>query len=194
MSDQLAICLSAVGANLAGMLVIYSAMSQAFARLAWRDRGALGVLVLIVLAQLFWIPPALAIVGDRSGGHAASYALWFGNWLVCGFSIVLFRNSTMRIPRALDDAAQLDGLGTFGRWRHVVFPFVRRDLVVIAVFTLMATLLPFWGFINQQDASNIITIYERTTGLGEHVEAMAVASLVGTLPLIAIFFLLKRPD
>src|ERR1700674_3771531 len=110
MSHQLATCLIAVAANLAGMLVIYSALSQAIARLAWRDRGVLGVVLLILFAQLFWIAPALAIVGDRS---SASYALWFGNWLVCGFSVVLFWKSATRIPLALDDAARLDGLGAF---------------------------------------------------------------------------------
>jgi multiple sugar transport system permease protein len=189
MSLQLATWLIAVAANLAGMLVIYSALSQAIARLAWRDRGALGVAILILFAQLFWIAPALAIVGDRS---SASYALWFGNWLVCGFSVVLFWKSATRIPLALDDAARLDGLGAFGSWRHTILPFVRRDLAVVATFTVMATLLPFWGFINLPEANSIVTIFERTASLGEHIGMMVAASLVSALPLIAIFFAMKR--
>jgi predicted Na+-dependent transporter len=92
MSHELVICLIAVAVNLVGMLVIYSAMSHALARIAWHGRGIFAVVALIVVAQLFWIAPALWIVEARGANHAASYALWFGNWLVTGFSLVLFRN------------------------------------------------------------------------------------------------------
>jgi multiple sugar transport system permease protein len=192
MSEQLTTCLIAVAANLVGMLLIITAMSHALARLAWRQRGAVFVVVLIVLTQLCWIAPALFIVGNRNGDHAASYALWFGNWLVAGFAVVLLRKSAARIPIALDDSARLDGLGGFAAWRQAVLPFTRGDLVVIAVFILMATLLPFWGFINLPEAGNVITIFERTSGPGEHIAMMLAGSLVGTVPLIAIFLALKR--
>lgn len=192
MSEQLTICLIAVAANLAGMLLLLAAMSHALARLAWHQRGAFIVVVLIVLTQLCWIAPALFIVGDRSGDHAASYALWFGNWLVAGFSLVLLRKSAARIPVALDDSARLDGLGSFAAWSQIVFPFAKSDLAIIAVFTVMATLLPFWGFINLPEAGNVITIFERTSGPGERVAMMLAASLVGAVPLVAIFLAVKR--
>jgi ABC-type glycerol-3-phosphate transport system permease component len=194
MSHDLVICLIAVAANLAGMLLIYSALSQALARIVWHRAGIFTVVAPIVVAQLFWIAPALWIVEAQGTNHAAAYALWFGNWLVTGFSLVLFWKSAGRIPRALDDAARSDGLGALGRWRHTVFPFVRRDLAIIAVFTIMATLLPFWGFINQPDAGNIITIFDRAPGLAEHIGMMVAASLLGALPLIAIFFVAKRSE
>ena len=192
MSDQLTICLIAVAANLAGMFAIYLALSLALARVAWRKGGIFGTIALLVVAQLFWIAPALFIVGDRNGGHAAAYALWFGNWLVSAFSLVLFLRTTASIPVALKDAARLDGLSGLNGWRHTVFPFVRRDLVLIAVLTVMATLLPFWGFINLPEASNVITIFERTSGMGERILAMFAGSLIGALPLIAIFFAAKK--
>ena len=141
MSEQLITCLIAVAANLVGMIVIFSLMSQAIARLAWRRRGAFAVIALIVLAQLFWIAPALWIVEARAPGHAGSYALWFGNWVACGFSLVVLWKSAAQIPAALHDTAQTDGLGSFAIWRHVVLPFIGRDLLVIAIFTVMATLL-----------------------------------------------------
>lgn len=192
MSQQLTVCLIAVAANLAGMLLIFFALSHALARLALRQRGAFLVVLLIVLTQLCWIAPALFIVGNRSGGHAASYALWFGNWLVAGFSLAFLWKSVGRIPVALDDSARLDGLGGFAAWRQTVFPFARGDLVIIAVFTLMATLLPFWGFINLPEAGNVITIFERTSGPGERVAMMLAGSLAGAVPLVAIFFAMKR--
>jgi ABC-type glycerol-3-phosphate transport system permease component len=191
MSQPLVVCLIAVAINLAGMLVIYSVLTQLLARLAWRGRGIPGVFVTIVAAQLFWIAPALLIVAARDPNNPASYALWFGNWLVCGFAVVFLWQTVKGIPRQLDDSARLDGLGLFGTWRHVIFPFVRRDLGLIAIFTIMATLLPFWAFINLPDASNVIVLYQRASSPVEQIGMMVAGSLIGTLPLIAIFLFAK---
>src|ERR1041385_1477584 len=188
MSEQLRICLIAVAVNLGGMLVIYSIMGHAFARLAWHQRGVLAVVALIVVAQLFWIAPAIWIVeADRAGIEGlpflmASYALWFGNWLVTGFSLVLFPKSAARIPIALGDAAQMDGLGGVATWRRTVLPFVRGDLVLVGLLTVMATLLPFWSVINQPAVGSIITFFERGETFGQHLAAMFAASLVGVVP------------
>lgn len=190
MSHELVICLIAVAVNLAGMVAIYSVMTHVITRLVWQRHGGFAVLAVVLVAQLFWIAPAWWI--DAQGAaRAGSSALWLGNWLVCGFSLVLFLKSAARIPLALSDAAQIDGLGGLATWRHAILPFVRRDLVIVALFTAMATLLPFWGLINLP-AGNVITIFERTSSVAEHVIRMAVGSLLGAIPLIAIFFLERR--
>ncbi|HSP45530.1 MAG TPA: hypothetical protein VLO30_06020, partial [Chthoniobacterales bacterium] len=85
MSEQLTVCLIAVAVNLVGVLSLYAVMAQAITRFAWRRRGIFGVIALIILAQLFWIVPALLIVVPRESEGISSYALWFGNWLVSGF-------------------------------------------------------------------------------------------------------------
>jgi ABC-type glycerol-3-phosphate transport system permease component len=189
MSHELVICLIAVAVNLAGVVVIYSALSHVIVRVVWRRRGISGLIALIIVAQLFWIAPAFGIEA-QGGDRAGAYALWLGNWLVCGFSIVLFLKSAARIPVALQDAAQIDGLSTVATWRHAALPFVRRDLVVVAVFTVMATLLPFWGIINLPD-SNVVILFERGSSFAEHLIKMAAGSLLGAIPLIGIFYLAK---
>jgi ABC-type glycerol-3-phosphate transport system permease component len=192
MSQQLTVCLIAAAANLVGVLVIYAMMAQALARFVWRGRGIFAVIALIVIAQLFWIVPALLIVIPRDAEGASSYALWFGNWIVSGFGIVLLFQMAKNIPRSLEDSARLDGLGTFGIWRHLVFPFVRRELVLLAVFTVMATVLPFWGLINQPDTANVIVLYQRVSSPEERIGMMTAYSLVGAAFVIGIFFLSKR--
>ena len=147
---------------------------------------------LIVIAQLFWIAPALLIVVPRDPEGASSYALWFGNWIVSGFGIVLFSQRVKNIPRSLEDSARMDGLGAFGIWRQVVFPFVRRELGLLAVFTVMATLLPFWAFINQPDTANVIVLYQRASTPAEQIGMMVACSLIGAVFVIAILFLAKR--
>ena len=194
MSEQLAVCLIAVATNLAAMLLIYSIMTHLLARLAWHGRGILGVVLAIVVAQLFWIAPVFLIAGASNPDNASSYALWFGNWLVGGFAVVLLWRTAQTIPRQLDDSARLDGLGPFGTWRHIVFPFVRRDLGLLALFTIMATLLPFWAFINLPEADRSIVLFQRFFSLQGRIVMMAAGSVIGALPLIAIFFFVRgRP-
>ena len=86
----------------------------------------------------------------------------------------------------------MDGLGGVATWRRTVLPFVRRDLVVIAILTVMATLLPFWGVINQPAAENVVTIFERGSSPVEHLIGMLAASLAGVIPLGLIFFAAKK--
>ena len=192
MSHELVICLVAIAANLAGMLVLYAVLSHAIAQFTRQRRGLFVVIVLLVITQLFWIAPALGIVEAQNGNHTASYVLWFGNWLVSAFALALFLKSAARIPAALGDAARMDGLGGLGLWRHTVLPFVRRDLVIVAILTVMATLLPFWGVVNQPAAGNVITIFERGSSFREHLFAMIAASLLGVIPLIVIFLTAKK--
>jgi ABC-type glycerol-3-phosphate transport system permease component len=97
-----------------------------------------------------------------------------------------------RIPRQLEDSARLDGLGSFAIWRRAIFPFVRRDLGLLALFTIMATLLPFWAFINLPDADRSIVLFQRFFSVQGRIVMMAAGSVIGALPLIAIFFLAKR--
>ena len=196
MSQQLTVSLIAVATNLVVMLGIYSIMAHLLARFAWKGRGVLAIILTIVVAQLFWIAPAFLIAGAGEPDHAASYALWFGNWLVCGFAVVLLWRTALRIPKQLEDSARLDGLGAFGTWRHVILPFVRRDLGLLALLTIMATLLPFWAFINLPDADKSIVLFQRSFSVQGRIVMTAAGSLLGALPLIAILFLVRgsRPS
>ena len=197
MSDQLVVCLVAVATNLVAMFLLYSIMAHLLARVAVNGRGLAGVIGIVILTQLFWIAPAWLIVRARNPDNVASYALWFGNWLVCGFALVLLARTAKGIPPQLHDSARLDGLGSFGLWRRVVFPFVGSDLFLLGLFTLMATLLPFWAFINLPEADRAIVLFQRSLSPGAGIAMMMGGSLVGTLPLLAISLLegraLSRP-
>lgn len=186
MSEQLTICLIAVAANLAGMVIIYAAMSNALVR-----HRTLTTIVLILLSQLFWIAPALWIVDAKNASDAGVYTLWLGNWLVCGFSLAIFSKSAARIPVSLAETARMDGLGGFTAWRRTVLPFVKSDLVIVAVLTVMATLLPFWGCITLPEAGNSIVLFQRALSLSGRIAFMAAMSAVGCVPLLAIFFAAK---
>jgi ABC-type glycerol-3-phosphate transport system permease component len=192
--------LIAIAANLAGMLLIYSWMAFALARWRRNGRGLLTVLVTIVIAGQFWIGPALFLFG-RSETDATAYAIWFGNWLVIGFGVALFSRAAARIPSGLHDSARLDGFGWLATYRHVVFPFVSRDLAIIIVLTIMATsvhcLTPHVDFASGIRPPPWFALPKQFLAASRPMEAlglMVLGSLIMTLPVIAIFLLAKsRP-
>lgn len=192
MSQQLITGLIAIAANLAGMMIIYAIIAHALAAIAWKRGGPFGALVLIFVAQFFWIGPALLIVNRQgSPDNPAAYALWFGNWIVSAFVIVLLGRTANAVPPQLSDATRLDGLGGFATWRYATFPYFTRDLGIVALLTVMATLLPYWGCITLPEAGNSIVVFQRFLSASGRLALMAVISFAGALPLVGLFFAAK---
>jgi ABC-type glycerol-3-phosphate transport system permease component len=190
--------LIAVAINLIGMLVIYSLMAFALVRLSWHGRGMIAVLLTIIAAGQFWIVPPF--VPNLKDLDPAAYLLWFGNWVVSGFSVVILCQGVRRIPRNLEDSARLDGCGWFGTYRHVVLPLVRRELALIAFLTAMATSPVFWvaevvfttpGRVFPPWFYLLFPMREGPTFTSILLMIMA-GSLVMTLPVILIFVFAKR--
>jgi multiple sugar transport system permease protein len=71
-----------------------------------------------------WSKPALALL-----------ALW-----CVGDLMVIFMASLLDVPREQYEAAQLDGAGAVGRFRHVTLPHLRPILVFAAVTGVIATM------------------------------------------------------
>jgi ABC-type glycerol-3-phosphate transport system permease component len=193
MSEQLKVCLLAVGVDVIMLLIAACLLAYLLTRRAWGQGGGGGAIAVVVLTQIVWLIPGLLIVENHVPGGIAPYALWFGNWISMAFALVLLQRTATRVPAGLADNVRLDGVGVFGTWRLAVFPFVSRDLAIIALFALMATLLPFWGFINLPEASNSIVFQQIATG-GARAGKMAAGSLAGAVPLMALFFLSARRD
>jgi multiple sugar transport system permease protein len=175
--------LIALSVNLAGMLLIYSLLAYALARLSWHRRGMAAVVVALVVAGQFWIVPTLL---ERSLGDSAlvSHSLSFCNWLISGFSVIVLCQAVRWIPRQLEDSARLDGCGWFGIYWHVLLPFVRRELSLIVFLTVLGTSVLLIGLLALRDASGF------SVGLG--LDLMIGASLTATLPVIVVFLFAKN--
>jgi len=189
--------LIAVAINLVGMLLIFSLMANALTRFYWHGRGTVIVLGTIIVAGLFWIVPAF--LRDLRDLASAPYPLWFGDWLVSGFSVVILCQSARRIPRQLEDSARLDGCGWFGIYRHVMLPFLKCELGLIALLTVMATSPVFWpplttplGFLPPWFYPFLPTGSEDSLSLTRFYFIATAGSVIMALPVMLIFFLSKR--
>jgi len=191
--------LIAIFVNLIGLLVIYSLLAFTLARLSWSGRGMMAVLATIVMAGQFWIVPTLLVRNSNYIPFALPFALAFRNWLISGFSVIIFCQAVRWIPRQLADSARLDGCGWSGIYWHVVLPLIRRELCLIAFLTLIATapllVTPIAVLEGQFVTAWFLwfPVKEGFAGLAQSIGLMMGLSLVATLPMVLVFVFSKGP-
>ena len=173
--------------NLLVVLLCACFLAHACARMHWRQSFGLVAVALLLWGAAWLIPQAISAFYFHDARPL--FRLWFANWLVGGFAAVLLARMMGRLPRAFEDAARLDGLGAFGTFRHVVFPYAKSIIVVIAVFTVMGTWMEFLRPV-LGDGTTESTLLGRdvdprsASGIG----MLAAWSVLTVLPVIAIAF------
>jgi multiple sugar transport system permease protein len=92
---------------------------------------ALTIPLYIIFRNLGWIDTFLPIMVPQLFGSA--------------YSIFLYRQFFMGLPRELDEAARVDGCSYLGVWWHVILPQSRPVLVVVAIFTFLYSWQDTWN-------------------------------------------------
>lgn len=92
---------------------------------------ALTIPVYVVFRSLGWVGTFLPILIPQLFGSA--------------FSIFLYRQFFMGLPRELDEAARVDGCSNLGIWWHVILPQSRPVLIVVAIFTFLYSWSDAWS-------------------------------------------------
>lgn len=112
------------------------------------------------------------------------------------FGVLLMRQAFDSIPKALEEAAVMEGVGRFRIWAFVCLPLVRPQLATLAVFSFIAAWGDFlWPLILNDDPSTFTLPLgvNRLAGLfsldWRLVAAGAVFSLI---PVLAVFAFSQR--
>jgi ABC-type glycerol-3-phosphate transport system permease component len=184
-------------ANVAGSLFSCALPAYAFARIPFRGREALFVLMLATImlpAQATMLPVFLLF---RWLGWIGTFRpLWvpacFGN----AFFIFLLRQFFRTIPGELSDAARIDGCGEWSIFRRVVLPLAKPALATVALFTFIGTWTDYLGpLVYLHDERQFTLALGLTSFLGRHGaewHLLMAAATVVTTPLILLFLLTQR--
>jgi multiple sugar transport system permease protein len=129
-----------------GQLFCCSLAGYAFARLRFKGRDAL---FLLVLATMMLPPQVLAIpqfLLYRELGLIDTYYPLVLPTVLGGapFFIFLFRQYFLTIPSELMEAARVDGAGPFRTFFLVMLPMAKPVIGAVAIFTFLATWNDFW--------------------------------------------------
>jgi len=143
------------------------------------------------------IPLYLEIVDPPLIDHSFSDSYW-AIWLPAGasaFNVILVKRFFDNLPRALFEAAELDGAGPYRMFFLIVLPLSKPILGVVSIFAILAEYRNFlWPYVvlfsspeKQPISVRLIAIQSQTT-LGVLMAAMLIASI---LPIVG-FLIFQR--
>ncbi|AFY36070.1 carbohydrate ABC transporter permease [Calothrix sp. PCC 7507] len=177
-------------------LLFNSMAGYALARLQFRGKGFWFFLILTVLAvpaQITLIPTFLIL---KAIGWLNSYQGMIVPGMVNATFIFMMRQFFVNFPKELEEAAQLDGLNTFGIFRHIVLPLAKPALAAQAVFVFMGSwnnfLLPVVILFEPEMFTLPLGL---NTFKGQYISYwnyIMAASMVFTLPALGIYAFFNR--
>jgi len=185
-----------------GRLLSASLAAYAFSRVRIPGRQVLFMLVLSTMMLPYHITLIPQYIIFRDLGWLNSFKplivpSFFGGG---AFFIFLLRQFFMTIPREYDDAARIDGCGTFGIYWRIILPLAKPALATVAIFTFMGEWNDFFApliYLNTPDKWTLalaIKTWELTqqSGLGykpqPYNHIMAIATLITLVPMLMFFF------
>lgn len=191
--------------------VLINAMAgYAFARLRWRLREVLFLVVLgvMMLPGLIALIPTFLIVkatpfaggnnwlGQGGTGWLNSYPGLIVPALGSGFYVFLLRQFFLTLPKELEDAARVDGSSEFGIFWRIILPLSKPVLAVIAIFSFQAAWNEFlWALvIVQSDRMRTIqlglTLFQSQHQIDWGV--LMAGTTIATVPTILLFLFAQR--
>jgi multiple sugar transport system permease protein len=187
--------------NVIGTLVFSSLAGYAFARVRFRGRDVLFVLMLSALLiplEVLMIP-LYALMG---------WLGWLGTHLpllvlpVLGVDAVigtfLMRQYFLSLPVELEDAGRIDGLGRFGIFRRIALPLARPALATVAVLTFLTSWSAFLEpIIFVSGVPELLTVPAAIPLFADSYgfpvwEVQMAASTLSIIPILVVFLVAKR--
>ncbi len=184
-------------ANIIGELISVPIIAYGFARFKFPAKNILFLLMLstmmvpghIKLIPLFWLYQRLGIIDTY---FPLILPAFFGS----PFFIFLMTQFMRTIPRELDDAARIDGAGTWGILYRILIPLCRPALTVVIVFTFLWT----WNdFLRPVIYLRDFESYPISVGLAFFQGRYSVewhlfmaATLVSIIPILVVYFFAQR--
>ena len=193
LSNTMIYCgLSVIGTILSSSLVAYS-----LARINWPGRTALFLIIvgtMMVPGQVTMIP--LFLVFKTLGWLDSLKPLIVPHFFLQPFYIFLLRQFFMTIPRALDEAARIDGASEWQIYSQVVMPLSKPVLASVGLFTFLNTWNDFLGplvYLNSQENYTLSLGLAQFRGQFTSLwgPMMAVTTVI-TVPVIIAFFFTQR--
>ena len=121
---------------MAGFLFSSAFVAYAFARLTWPGRRV----ALVLLLATMMVPPQVTMIPSflvwrGLGCYDTLYPLWVPAWMGSAFFIFLMIQHMKTIPKELEEAARIDGLGLVKTWWYVIVPQLKPTLAAIAIMS-----------------------------------------------------------
>lgn len=181
-------------------IVVVVAIPAAYFTARFRFRGRMAFLFLVLVTQMF--APTSLVVGIYREFYAltlvdtyraliltnAAFNLAFAIWILHGFFA--------SIPREIEEAAELDGAGRFGRLWRVMLPLTLPGLVTATIFTFIAAwneyVVALTLMLSDGKKPLTVGINSYVTGYEQNWDQLFAASIVAIVPVVVLFALIEK--
>lgn len=193
-----------------GSLLINSLAGYAFARLNFRGKNALFMLILVgmmvspqsiiipqfVMLRSFPLVGGNNILGQGGTGLLDSYAALIIPFLAGSFGIFLCRQFYLSFPRELDEAALLDGCGPVKTYIYIFLPMSKTILATLTILKGVATWNDFFYPLILTSSERMKTVqlglqmFKGSTAT--HYNWLMAATLITSIPMVILYFCAQK--
>jgi len=179
-------------------LIVTSLAAYAFSRLSFPGRDFIFMVVLstlIVPGEIILIP--LFMICYRLGWINSYNAVIFPG-LGGAFGVFLLRQFFLTIPKELEEAARIDGCGSFRILITIILPLSKSALAALAIFTFLGSWNNFvWPFVVLIDGSKMtlpvaLAQFINTGGNWSVYGKVMAAAGIASIPPILIFMFAQK--
>ncbi len=180
-----------------GKILSCSIVAFAFARLRWRGRNT----VFIIMLATLMLPPQVTLIPQFVIYRELKWIdtflpLILPHWFGGPFATFLLRQYFMTLPQELDDAARIDGASYFGIYWRIILPLGKPALAAVAIFTFNGTWNDFLGPLIYLHSQENYTIQMGLRMFQDQYytswNLLMAASLIAMIPVVLIFFFAQR--
>ncbi|HQE84038.1 MAG TPA: carbohydrate ABC transporter permease [Candidatus Hydrogenedentes bacterium] len=180
-----------------GTLVSCSLVAYSFARIPWRGREIVFVLVLATMMLPYQVTLIPLFAMYRQLGWVGTFKpLVIPAFFGTPFYIFLLRQFFLGVPQDLSASARIDGCSEFGIYLFIILPLSKPALATTALFTFLFQWADFLNpLVYLQDDRQYTLAIALQQFQSQHENAwgplMAMSSVI-TIPIIILFFLTQR--
>jgi multiple sugar transport system permease protein len=182
--------------NVASQLFFCSLAGYAFARMRFPGKDIIFSFIIATMA----IPAVITMIPGyvffaRLGWINTFWPLIVPS-LVTPFGILMLTQFFKSIPKELEEAAYMDGLGRFGSYWQIALPLSRPALITLAILAFQGSWNNFTGpllFLQSPDKMTLtVGMNFFRTQFSNDFSAILVGAMFNAIPVLILFFVLNR--
>ena len=183
----------------AGRVLFNSLAGYALARLPFKGRGIVfaGIVAIMAVPGVVLLIPRFLVINTL--GIYDTYAGLIVPLLVDAAGVFIMKGFFESVPPAVEEAARIDGAGTFRVFWSVVLPMARPAIVTIVILSFQGSWNELSHFIVASQSPHLTTLTRGVAqlaagglGQGSQFPIRLGAAIVMTIPVAVLFFVFQK--
>jgi multiple sugar transport system permease protein len=182
-----------------GRVLLDSLAGYALARLRFPGRRALfaGVIAVMAVPGVVLLIPKFLVLNQL--GIYDTYGAMILPLLADASGVFIMKQFFESVPASIEEAARIDGAGTFRVYWSVVLPMARPALITLTILSFQGSWNEFTNMLVAVQSPNLYTLprgladlVSGSLGAGTQYPLKLSAALLATVPVAIVFILFQR--